>query len=50
MKTIIMITLLAISVMSVNPTHADASRPWQIGFQDPATPVMEELLTFIMTL
>ena len=50
MKTIIMITLLAISVMSVNPTHADAAQPWQIGFQDPATPVMEGLLTFIMTL
>jgi len=46
MKTIIMITLLAISVMSVNPTHADASQPWQIGFQDPATPVMEGVINF----
>ena len=46
MKTIIMITLLAISVMSVNPTHADASKPWQIGFQDPATPVMEGVINF----
>ena len=45
-----MITLLAISVMSVNPTHADASRPWQIGFQDPATPVMEGVINFLMTL
>ena len=46
MKTIIMITLLAISVMSVNPTHADAAQPWQIGFQDPATPVMEGVINF----
>ena len=46
MKTIIMITLLTISVMSVNPTHADAAQPWQIGFQDPATPVMEGVINF----
>jgi cytochrome c oxidase subunit 2 len=26
--------------------HADSARPWQLGFQDPATPVMEGILNF----
>ena len=27
-------------------TNFDASVPWQIGFQDPATPVMEGIINF----
>jgi hypothetical protein len=25
---------------------ADAAEPWQLGFQDPATPAMEGIITF----
>ena len=27
-------------------SNIDASSPWQLGFQDPATPVMEGIITF----
>jgi len=27
-------------------THADAAEPWQMGFQDPATPTMEGIINF----
>jgi len=26
--------------------HADAAKPWQLGFQDPATPTMEGIINF----
>jgi cytochrome c oxidase subunit 2 len=26
--------------------NADAASPWQLGFQDPATPVMEGIINF----
>ena len=28
----------------------DMAEPWQLGFQDPATPVMEGIITFHNTL
>lgn len=46
MKTIIMITLLTFSAMSVSYVNADAPTPWQVGFQDPATPIMEGVINF----
>lgn len=30
----------------VSPGYMDASEPWQLGFQDPATPIAEGIVTF----
>jgi cytochrome c oxidase subunit 2 len=40
---IILITLLSISYI-FNPCVLDYAHPWQISFQDPATPVMEGII------
>lgn len=29
-----------------NMAHMDAPHPWQVGFQDPATPIMEGIISF----
>jgi len=33
-------------LFSTNLTFCDAAVPWQIGFQDPATPIMEGIINF----
>nr|YP_009549856.1 cytochrome oxidase subunit II [Cladosiphon okamuranus]AYW52570.1 cytochrome oxidase subunit II [Cladosiphon okamuranus] len=42
------LSLTILFVMSGLPTLAymDASHPWQVGFQDPATPIMEGIILF----
>ena len=37
----IILTFFFIVLYSVNPCYLDYAQPWQITFQDPATPVME---------
>lgn len=38
--------LLGLSLMPIKLSFMDASHPWQLGFQDPATPVMEGIIYF----
>jgi len=38
--------LLGIYLMPAKLSFMDASHPWQLGFQDPATPVMEGIIYF----
>jgi len=35
---------LWVATLSLNPVRADASQPWQLSFQDAATPVMEGII------
>ena len=34
------------NLFSTHPAWMDASTPWQMGFQDPATPTMEGIIDF----
>ena len=38
--------LFFLILFSTNLTFCDAAVPWQIGFQDPATPIMEGIINF----
>ncbi len=40
------LSLLGICIIPVKLSFMDASHPWQLGFQDPATPVMEGIIYF----
>ena len=42
-KNILIVTLL---ILSTSFTLNDAAEPWQFGFQDPATPIMEGIINF----
>jgi len=39
---------LSFSSLAANTqiAHSDAAKPWQLGFQDPATPTMEGIVNF----
>lgn len=41
-----LIAILSLFFFSSNITLNDASSPWQLGFQDPATPIMEGIINF----
>ena len=41
-----LIITLSLCFFSSNVTLSDASNPWQLGFQDPATPIMEGIINF----
>nr|QWK44544.1 cytochrome oxidase subunit II [Dictyoneurum californicum] len=46
-KNIIRITLIFFFFISYSSVGSmDASHPWQVGFQDPATPIMEGIIFF----
>nr|YP_011008166.1 cytochrome oxidase subunit II [Egregia menziesii]WBP70067.1 cytochrome oxidase subunit II [Egregia menziesii] len=46
-KNIIRITLIVFFfIYSFSVGSMDASHPWQVGFQDPATPIMEGIIFF----
>jgi cytochrome c oxidase subunit 2 len=38
--------ILSFLIFSTNFTLSDAAEPWQFGFQDPATPIMEGIINF----
>ena len=38
--------LVICTVFSQNIVFMDAAEPWQLGFQDPATPIMEGIINF----
>jgi hypothetical protein len=38
--------ILSLLIFSTNFTLSDAAEPWQFGFQDPATPIMEGIINF----
>lgn len=40
------IFLITINTILFSTTFLDSSTPWQLGFQDPATPVMEGIINF----
>ena len=42
-KNILILTLL---IFSTSFALNDAPEPWQFGFQDPATPIMEGIINF----
>ena len=37
---------LIFTLLYTNLTFCDAAVPWQLGFQDPATPIMEGIINF----
>lgn len=39
-------TFLGMWLIMPGVVFADAATPWQIGFQDPATPIMEQIISF----
>jgi cytochrome c oxidase subunit 2 len=41
-----LIAILSLFFFSSNIALNDASSPWQLGFQDPATPIMEGIINF----
>ncbi len=43
---VILFSLLALLGLVVGPAHAAEPQPWEIGFQSPATPIMERLESF----
>ena len=38
--------LLLLALLSFHTSYSDASTSWQLGFQDPATPIMEGIIDF----
>jgi cytochrome c oxidase subunit 2 len=48
MQTLITKTILIVTFLIFSTTFAlnDAPEPWQFGFQDPATPIMEGIINF----
>ncbi len=38
--------LLICTMFTQNVVFMDAAEPWQLGFQDPATPIMEGIINF----
>nr|YP_009672654.1 cytochrome c oxidase subunit 2 [Dictyopteris divaricata]QDB64139.1 cytochrome c oxidase subunit 2 [Dictyopteris divaricata] len=40
------VVVVCVSFCPVCVVHMDAAHPWQLGFQDPATPVMEGIIYF----
>ena len=38
--------LLLLALFSFHTSYSDASTPWQLGMQDPATPIMEGIIDF----
>jgi cytochrome c oxidase subunit 2 len=43
---VILFSLLALLGLGVGPAHATGPRPWEMGFQPAATPVMERMESF----
>jgi cytochrome c oxidase subunit 2 len=41
-----LIAILSLFLFGSNVALSDASSPWQLGFQDPATPIMEGIINF----
>ena len=37
---------MPLNIFSHAPSYCDAAEAWQLGLQDPATPVMESMLNF----
>lgn len=45
-NVLILNTIAGVILLGNNSVHLDAAEPWQLGFQSPATPVMEGIINF----